>query len=331
MSLQYDIGGQEPATNEDEESQFWAEQLAQYLEPFHERLDAYLDRRVVGNLLAGVGAIVQSRSQVTTSELGCAICGADHAEAGTQRLQYALHHPGWAAEVLEEVLWEQAEERRQQIEQRGETPLCIWDGSVIEKPESEKLEGLGPVRSSKARRLGRSRKDLYNQPSRVPVRVHGYEWESLLLVGAEGIPQVVAMRWWQRTKGVPGQQRKLQEGLLSQVASRWGRQVRHIFDRGYGHGPWLWQLWRYHLRFVVRWKKGNKLIDEQDRERKAWEIAHGKRPWGEARLLWDTHCRVYRTSLRAGFAGAPPRLSRTALAGGGAPRTRTRTVVSAHQ
>src|SRR5207302_1748139 len=45
-------------------------------------------------------------------------------------------------------------------------------------------------------------------------RVRGYEWESLLLVGASGIPQVVAMRWWERRKGVPGQQRQQQESLL---------------------------------------------------------------------------------------------------------------------
>src|SRR5437868_2503999 len=138
------------------------------------------------------------------------------------------------------------------MQQRGETQLCIWDSSVVEKPESEKLQGLGTVRSSKARRLGRSRKGLYNQPSRLPVSVRGYEWESLLLLGTKGIPQVVAMRWWERHKGVPGQQRQQQHSLLSQVASRWGRQVRHIFDRGYGHGPWLWGLGRYRLRVVCR-------------------------------------------------------------------------------
>ena len=117
MSFQYDISGQEPSLSQEEESQFWAEQLAKYLKPYQERLDAYLDRRVVGNLMATVGAIVQSRCELTTSELGCAICGAAHAEAGTQRLQYALHHPGWEAEVIEEVLWQEAEQRRQQIEQ----------------------------------------------------------------------------------------------------------------------------------------------------------------------------------------------------------------------
>ena len=55
MSFQYDIVTQEAVKGEPAESQWWAEQLAKYLEPFGERLDAYLDRRVVGNLLAGVG------------------------------------------------------------------------------------------------------------------------------------------------------------------------------------------------------------------------------------------------------------------------------------
>jgi len=252
MSFQYDISGQEPSLSEEDESPFWAEQLARYLRPYQERLDAYVDRRVVGNLMATVGAIVQSRCALTTSELGSAICGPAHAEAGTQRLQYALHHQGWEAEVIEEVLWQEAEQSRQQMQQRGETPLCIWVSLVVEKPESEKLQGLGTVRSSRVRRLARSRKGLYHQPSRMPVSVRGYEWESLLLLGANGIPQVVAMRWWQRHKGVPGQQRKPQHSLLSQVAQRWGRQVRHIFDRGYGHGPWLWGLGRYRLRFEVR-------------------------------------------------------------------------------
>src|SRR2546421_12106329 len=115
MSFQYDILRQEPAITEEDESQFWAEQLARYLRPYQERLDAYVDRRVVGNLMATVGAIVQSRCALTTSELGSAICGPAHAEAGTQRLQYALHHQGWEAAVIEEGLWQEAEPSRQQM------------------------------------------------------------------------------------------------------------------------------------------------------------------------------------------------------------------------
>jgi hypothetical protein len=294
MFIQYDTDSQKKQTTE--ESQWWAQQLESYLAPYSERLDAYLDRRVVGNLTATVAGIVQTRSALTTTELGSTICGPAHAEAGTQRLQRALHHQGWSGQVIEEVLWEQAEVSRKQIEQRGETPLCIWDSSVIEKPESEKLEGLGTVRSSRVKRLARSRKGVFNRPAGLPVSVRGFEWESLLVLGQSGVPQIVAMRWWGREKGVVGQQRQHQRALLSQARLRWGTTVRHVFDRGYGTGPWLWYLSISQVRFVVRWKKGNKLQDATGQEHKAWEIARGKRPWGEARLLWDTHFRVHRST-----------------------------------
>src|SRR5437868_8119942 len=131
MSFQYDTDSQENPTAQ-EESQFWAQQLTRYLAPYHERLDAYLDRRVVGNLTATVAAIVQTRTELTTSALGSAICGPAHAEAGTQRLQRALHHQGWEAEVIEEVLWQEAEKRRKLLQQQGETPLCIWVSLVLD-------------------------------------------------------------------------------------------------------------------------------------------------------------------------------------------------------
>jgi hypothetical protein len=269
MFIQYDTDCQRKQTTE-EESQWWAQQLEAYLAPYTQRLDAYLDRRVVGNLTATVAAIVQTRSALTVSELGSALCGPAHAQAGTQRLHRALHHQGWHSQVIEEVLWEQAEESRKQMEEAGETPLCIWDSSVLEKPESEKLQGLGRVRSSRVRRLARSRKGVFNRPAALPVSVRGFEWESLLLVGKSGVPQVVAMKWWGREKGVAGQQREQQRSLLIQATRTWGRQVRHVFDRGYGTGPWLWHLSACQVRFVVRWKKGNKLHDAAGQERKGW-------------------------------------------------------------
>jgi hypothetical protein len=193
MCIEYGTDVQKKQTAA-EESQWWTEQLEAYLAPYSERLDAYLDRRVVGNLTATVAGIVQTRSPLTLSELGSTLCGPAHAEAGTQRLQRALHHPGWQSQLIEEVLWEQAEVSRKQMELAGETPLCIWDSSVIEKPESEQLEGLGRVRSSRVKRLARSRKGVFNRPAALPVSVRGFEWESLLLLGKSGVPQVVAMK-----------------------------------------------------------------------------------------------------------------------------------------
>jgi len=106
---------------------------------------------------------------LTTSELGSTICGPEHAQAGTQRLQRALHHEGWKSQVIEEVLWEQAESRVRALEARGETPLVVWESSVLEKPESTALEGLGNVRSSRVKRLARTRKGLFNRPSGMEV------------------------------------------------------------------------------------------------------------------------------------------------------------------
>ena len=118
MCFQYDTTLPEQQRAE-AESQWWAGQLGTYLAPYCERLDAYLDCRVVGNLMAAVAGIVQTRAPLTTSELGSAICGPAHAEAGTQRLQRALHHQGWQAEVIERRLWEEAEQRRKELERQG--------------------------------------------------------------------------------------------------------------------------------------------------------------------------------------------------------------------
>ena len=140
LSLQYAIRSKEEQSGE-AMSQTCAQELEEYLRPWSERLDAYVDRRIVGNLLASVAGIVQTRSDLTLTELGSMLTGPQHAEAGTQRLERLLQHQGWQAEMLEQVLWEQAEDLRHQLEQAGEMPLCIWESSVLEKPESQKLEG----------------------------------------------------------------------------------------------------------------------------------------------------------------------------------------------
>lgn len=51
----------------------------------------------------------------------------------------------------------------------------------------------------------------------------------------------------------------------------------HIFDRGFAGNPWLTPLFVHAVRFVIRWPKNYKLIDEQGRLRKPGEISKGKR------------------------------------------------------
>jgi hypothetical protein len=105
------------------------------------------------------------------------------------------------------------------------------------------------------------------------------EWESLLVVGQGGKPQVAAMRWWGRVKGVAGEQcaaaaRIVRPGDVAMGAA--GAPCRAI--EGMAPVPGPAHLSRSQMRFVVRWKKGNKLLgigstnDPVETEKQAWEI-----------------------------------------------------------
>jgi hypothetical protein len=52
MLSQYDTASS-PNQTAEQESQAWAAELETYLTPYRQRLDAYLDRRVVGNPRGG--------------------------------------------------------------------------------------------------------------------------------------------------------------------------------------------------------------------------------------------------------------------------------------
>lgn len=131
--------------------------------------------------------------------------------------------------------------------------------------------------------------------------LHAPAWQASLIacwlweqaVSETRPPLVAAMQWWSnRTEWA--QDRRVVAGLvLARRRKQWGRQVRHIFDRGYVGALWMLQLLECDLRFVMRYKKGNKLLDKWGEERKAWEIARGQRSWGY-KLLQDPHSKQRR-------------------------------------
>jgi hypothetical protein len=84
------------------------------------------------------------------SELGGYLLSPAQAPAGTKRLSNLLRSRRWSAEMIDEFLWEQADEQVQHLTQAGERVLALWDESVVEKAESLASEGLCPVRSSQA-------------------------------------------------------------------------------------------------------------------------------------------------------------------------------------
>jgi hypothetical protein len=159
---------------------------------------------------------------------------------------------------------------------------------VLEKPETIKNDDLCAVRSSKARRLKRIRPGFFNPPGGRPICVPGLHWLGLLVLGRRGAPTVAAMRWWTKRGARASDQQTELRGLLTQSVSAWGRTVLHIWDREFASAPWLDVMREANIRFVVRWKKRQKLLDSWGEARKAWEITRGKRSW-DYRYLRDSH------------------------------------------
>jgi hypothetical protein len=268
-----------------------SQQLVTFLAPMLRTLDQQLDRRLVHTFLATLIAIVEWRNRthgLLLSELGAYLLSPEQAPAGTKRVSNLLRSPRWQAKLLADWLWQQADTRVRALRAGGEPPLLVWDGSVLEKPETIKNDDLCAVRSSKARRLKRIRPGFFNPPGGRPICVPGLHWLGLLVLGRRGAPTVAAMRWWTKRGARASDQQTELRGLLTQSVSAWGRTVLHIWDREFASAPWLDVMREANIRFVVRWKKRQKLLDSWGEARKAWEITRGKRSW-DYRYLRDSH------------------------------------------
>ena len=272
-----------------------SEQLQQFLDPLLCELDETADKRLVRTFAGTVQAILQFRERgcgLLLSELGGVLLSPEHAPAGTKRLSNLLRSPKWHADQISDFIWNLAVARQSELAAAAQDALLLWDESVLEKPESIELCGLGSVRSSKSARLTRIKPGFYNPPGGPPVFVPGLNWLAAVLIGRSGPPVLASMRWWS-TRGVLASDCRTEEALLLRdCAQTWGRGVIHIFDRGFAGGPWLTHLAgtsRYAptgvaARFILRWRKDYQLLTPDGREMKAWEIARGK-PTQDRRLV----------------------------------------------
>lgn len=220
------------------------------------------------------------------------LLGAGRAPAGTKRIDRLLKSPRWQAAQLLDFLWDKGEEAVQRLMHPQDDIYVIWDESVIEKPESLKAERLGPVRSSKARRLLRIKPGYYTPP-RGPAFVPGWNWLQVLVAGPRGPVTLAHLRWW-TTRGEAASDKRTEEAqVLAQVAHRWGRQVVHLWDQGFAGAPWVSQASQAHVRFILRWKKNYQLETATGQLQKAWECARGKRSL-DHRLVYDSRRRCER-------------------------------------
>lgn len=279
-----------------EKSRRMEEHLVELLWPLLLRLKENLDRRVVNTLLGVVMVIVMHRHRnngLLLSELGSYLLGAEGSRAGTKRISTLVHSGRWEAKLIEEYFWQAGTQEVEALWRQGQRPLVIWDESVLEKPESLQAEGLCAVRSTKAVRLKRIKPGFFNPPSGRPVFVPGFHWLKILVAGWKGKPTLVHMRWW-TTRGEQKSQKRTEEtAVLAEIDQLWGKEVLHVWDRGFAGNPWLTQAFLHGVRFVLRWPQNYQLVDEQGQLRKPGEISKGKRSW-EHRLLWDARRRCER-------------------------------------
>ena len=277
-----------------EKSKMLEEKLVKMLWPVLVELDQKMDRRLVMTFLGVLMAILRHRHRnqgLVLSELGGYLLEPEHCQAGTKRISTLLHSDKWEADLLEDYLWQQATRRVEERGAHGERALVIWDESVLEKPESLQAEGLCAVRSSQAVRLKRIKPGYYNPPGGRPIFVPGFHWLQVLVSGHQGPPTLAHMRWWTTRREQASQMRTEEAQVLDHIDRIWGKEVLHVWDRGFAGNPWLTQVFVCGARFLLRWPKNYNLLDEQKQLRKPGEISKGKRSW-DHRMLWDArhHC-----------------------------------------
>jgi hypothetical protein len=291
------------------------DRLYQFTRDILARLKERLDRRLVQTLLDVLMVMVIHRHRnngLLLSELGGALMGMDRAPAGVKRIAHLLHSKRWEAELIEAWMWEQGGRKVEECLHPQEDVYVIWDESEIGKPESLKAERLNAVRSVKVRRLKRIKKGYYNPPGGKPIFVPGFHWFQIVVAGLHGAPCLAHFHWW-TTRGEAASQMRTEEGVvLQQLSQRWGRQVIHVWDRGFAGTPWLLQAFAAQVGFIVRWKKGNILIDEQDQPHKASEISRRKRSV-DHRMIYDCRRRCQRKTGIVFFSVTLPEVPDQAL------------------
>lgn len=269
--------------------------LAAYVNPLLERLDEYLDKRLVRTLLGLLQAMLMHRHRengLLLSELGGFLAGDAHAPAGTKRISNLLRSCKWSHTLIEEEVWRRADAKIATLEAAGEQPLLLWDESVVEKSESIKSPDLCGVRSSKAARKLRIKPGYPYPPTHRPVFVPGLPMMALMVAGMQGPPLLAHLAFWTRRGEHATAHADVTAQLFVACVRRWGSRLLHLCDRGYASATWVGRFVEAQVDFVLRWRTDYKLVDAKG-ERTSGQMCRGKRSL-DHRLLWDARHRCER-------------------------------------
>lgn len=279
-----------------QQAEVLADLCYRFVQPLLHELYTKMDRRLVQTFLDLMLVIIVHRHRnhgLLLSELGGHLLGAEQAPAGTKRISNLLRSPAWNAKIVDDYLWQQADQAITERLDPHDDVHVVWDESVIEKHESLKAERLCAVRSSKSKRLSRIKPGYYNPPTERSVFVPGLNWLQIVITGMNGAPALAHIRFWTTRGDFKTTKREEEHRLLRDLAQRWGRTVIHLWDRGFAGAPWLGLAIFYQVRFIVRWNKDYKLIDPKGRLLKTWQCARGKRSL-DHRMIHDARRRCER-------------------------------------
>src|SRR6266699_2158102 len=203
-------------------------------------LEQYAIVPFVAQVQRSVPSVAQAEKRTCSKKEECAECSEQYAKkfarflepllrelyerVDKRRLGTLVRHEKWKAQQIDELLLERAEQQLEQWEANGEDGLLIWDGTVLEKPESLKAEGLCAVRSSKAGRLTHVKKGYYHPPG-APIFVPGMHGIGLLLASRsakQGPAMLAALRWWTSRGPLASYEKDENCKLLREVQSALG-------------------------------------------------------------------------------------------------------------
>jgi hypothetical protein len=288
-------------------SQESADMLVGFLTPLLQELDVQLDRRLVNTLLGCAVGLLSHRGRdlcLLLTELGEQLTDGAHASAGVRRIWRLLKSPKWSDSNIHEWMIKQADQAVEQAYATDGQALLPLDGSVAEKPNARKLEGLTNVRSAQARLLQRS---CGGPPPKRPTFVPGFNWVSAVVTGMTGTFTLARLHWY--SSKAPGDQaqhqREAEQSVLWPLLDRWGSKVICLLDRGFDSHPFLGQLLARSARFIVRWRSDFHLIDAVSGEEKAaGQLTIHLRSQGHVLI----HPPKSRQAIKMGVASLPVRL-----------------------
>ena len=104
-----------------------------------------------------------------------------------ERVYDLLRSPKWSHRVVDDFLWQQADQHVQTLLRQGQQALVVC--------ESLASEGLCAVRSTKSPRYTHIKRGFYNPPLERPVFVPGFNWLAVMVMELAGTPSLAAMRW----------------------------------------------------------------------------------------------------------------------------------------